>query len=194
MGLPLFPAPRLNALSFRIANLAAFLKDLLHEVVASESSARSTPILGALRAGLIGEQGADLFLQRPHSFFKRCSRHYCPPAIWNTASRSLWQHQAERAREADDPDDGKIGEAKATRNLGLGAPWRANDRRQPPSAATARISKIRARLSPFVAWTWTRSAAAFTGLNSCRRKRWWLSATFASSTQSLAPGAQYDRV
>jgi predicted DNA-binding antitoxin AbrB/MazE fold protein len=43
MGLPLFPTPRLCALSFRFTNLAAFLEDLLHESVFGEAKATRNP-------------------------------------------------------------------------------------------------------------------------------------------------------
>jgi len=62
MGLPLFPAPRLGASPLRIANLAAFREDLLHEIIARENSARMAPVFGASDSGVICKQGADLFL------------------------------------------------------------------------------------------------------------------------------------
>ena len=81
MGLPLFPAPRLDTFPFRVANLAAFLEDLLHEIISGEDSARAAPILGASRPSVIGKQGADLSLECCHSFFKRRSGHDWTPAF-----------------------------------------------------------------------------------------------------------------
>jgi hypothetical protein len=85
--LPLFPTSRHGALPFRIANLAPFLEDLLHEVIAGEDPTRTTPILGTARASPLGNQGADLFLKDGHSFFKRHSGHSWTPASKETA---LW--------------------------------------------------------------------------------------------------------
>ena len=68
MGLPLFPAPRLGTLSFRLANLAAFLEDLLHEIIAGKDPARAAPILGTARPRAIPKQCTDLSLQFGHSF------------------------------------------------------------------------------------------------------------------------------
>ena len=62
MRSPLFPAPGLGTLSFRIANLAALLEDLLHEVVSSKDPARAAPILGTGSASVIGKQGTELSL------------------------------------------------------------------------------------------------------------------------------------
>ena len=75
MGRPLFPAPRLGAFPFRVANLAAFLEDLLHERIVGLGPARAPPILDSSRSALTSEQGADLFFQRRHSFLKRRSGH-----------------------------------------------------------------------------------------------------------------------
>ena len=79
MGLPLFPVPWLGTLPFRFANLAAFLEDLLHETIPRKGPAHAAPILDAARPALMGQQGADLFLQRRHSFLKRRSGHDGPP-------------------------------------------------------------------------------------------------------------------
>jgi|SRR6266849_7139 hypothetical protein len=80
MGLPLFPAPRLGTLPFRVANLATLLEDLLHEIISSKDSARAAPILSTSRPGVIGKQGADLSLQCCNSFFNRSSWHDWTPA------------------------------------------------------------------------------------------------------------------
>jgi len=80
MGWPLFPTPRLGTLPFRIANLAAFLEDLLHEIISGKDSARAAPILGPSRPSLIGHQGIDLPFECCHSFFKRRSGHAWIPA------------------------------------------------------------------------------------------------------------------
>ena len=70
MGLPPFPAPRLGTLSFRLANLAAFLEDLLHEIISGKEPARAPPILGTSRPSVVGKQGTDLSLESRHSFFE----------------------------------------------------------------------------------------------------------------------------
>src|SRR5260370_37650107 len=75
-----FPGRRLGTLPFRIANCAAFLEDLLHEVIAGKGSARSAPVPGTPHTRVIGKQGTDLFLQCRHSFFKRRSGHDWTPA------------------------------------------------------------------------------------------------------------------
>jgi hypothetical protein len=75
MGLPLFPAPRLGTLPFCVANLAAFLEDLLHEIISGKDSARAAPILGTSRPSVIGKQGMDVSLPCRHSFFKRSAGH-----------------------------------------------------------------------------------------------------------------------
>jgi hypothetical protein len=75
MRLPLFPAARLGTLSLGFAKLAAFFKDLFHEIVAGKDSARAAPVLGMSGPSVIGEQGTDLPLQGCHSFFKRRLGH-----------------------------------------------------------------------------------------------------------------------
>jgi hypothetical protein len=75
MGLPLFPAARLGTLLIRVANLAAFFEDLLHEIISGKSSARAAPILGTSRPRGIGKQGTNLSLQGGHTFFKRLLGH-----------------------------------------------------------------------------------------------------------------------
>ena len=81
MGMPFFPAARLSPFPFRLANLAAFFEDLLHEIISGKGPARPTPILGTLCPRMIGKQGAHLSLQGCHSFFKPHSSHDCIPYI-----------------------------------------------------------------------------------------------------------------
>jgi hypothetical protein len=89
MDLSLFPPSRLGTFPFCVANLSAFLEDLLHEIISGEGSARATPILDTRRLRVIGKQRTDLSLQCCHSFFKRRSGHdttpcmevACPPKI-----------------------------------------------------------------------------------------------------------------
>ena len=81
MGLLLFRGSRPGMLPFRIANLAAFLEDLLHEIISGKDSTRAAPILGPSRRELIGKQGTDMSLQCFHSFFKRHPGHDETPCI-----------------------------------------------------------------------------------------------------------------
>jgi hypothetical protein len=80
MGWPLFPAPRLATLHFRGANLAAFLKDLLDEIVPGKDPSRAAPILCTSRPSVIGKQSVNLSLECCHSVFKCCSGHHRTPA------------------------------------------------------------------------------------------------------------------
>jgi hypothetical protein len=67
--------PGLGTLPLGLANLAACLEDLSHEIVVGEDPARPTPVFAASRVCVIGKQNADLSLQCCHSFFKRRSGH-----------------------------------------------------------------------------------------------------------------------
>jgi hypothetical protein len=58
LALPSIPKP--GTFPFRGANLAAFLEDLLHEIISGKDSARAAPIFGTSRLSVIGKQGADL--------------------------------------------------------------------------------------------------------------------------------------
>jgi hypothetical protein len=86
MGLPLFSAPRLGTLPFRGANLAAFLEDLLHEIISGKDPARAAPIPGTSRPSVSGKQGIDLSLKCCHPFFKRRGGHDWTPASKETVS------------------------------------------------------------------------------------------------------------
>src|SRR5712692_10309243 len=99
MGLPLFPAPRLGSLPVRIANLAAFLEDLLHQIISGKDSARAAPILGTSRPSVIRKQGIGASLQCGHPFFKRSARHNWTPASKQLASWSLWRLRPSEASE-----------------------------------------------------------------------------------------------
>jgi hypothetical protein len=70
----------LGTLPFRVANLAALLENLLHEIVSRKDPASAAPIFGSPRPGGIGKQGTNLSLQDCHSFFKRRSGHDWTPA------------------------------------------------------------------------------------------------------------------
>jgi hypothetical protein len=69
MGLSLLGASRPRTFPFRIPNLAAFLEDLFHKVIAREGSARPPPVFGAADTCGISEQRANLPLQCCHPFF-----------------------------------------------------------------------------------------------------------------------------
>src|SRR5438128_1649792 len=97
MALPLFAAPA-GTLAFRVANLAAFLEDLLHEIVSGEGPARAAPIFGASRPSVIGKQGTDLSLQCGHSFFKRRSGH-----DWTPTSKVKWYRGHSRGQAFNPP-------------------------------------------------------------------------------------------
>src|SRR6266851_4422524 len=78
---PLSPGARPGAFPFRVANLAAFLEYLLHQVVTGKSSAGAAPILESTIVRVIGQQSTNLFLQSCHSFFKCPSGHDRTPAM-----------------------------------------------------------------------------------------------------------------
>jgi hypothetical protein len=112
MGLPLFPAAtlRLVPLPFRVADFAAFLEDLLHEVISGKDAARAAPILGTSRASVIGNQGVYLSFQCCHSLLKRRSGHDGTPPSKKTA---LWSLSPRRPCEARGRASHKLGHSRS---------------------------------------------------------------------------------
>jgi hypothetical protein len=54
-GMRLLAAESLGTFPFLVTDLAAFLEDLLHEVISGKDSARAAPILGTSCPGAIGK-------------------------------------------------------------------------------------------------------------------------------------------
>src|SRR2546421_5850618 len=99
MRLALFPASRLGTFPFRVANLAAFFEDLLHEIISGKNPARAAPGLGTSLPSVVGKQGTDLSFQCCHSFFKRRSGHDWTPDRSKRLSWSFWRLLSPGARE-----------------------------------------------------------------------------------------------